>query len=102
MVILAVTVAVSLLSPKGRALRALQNAERYAYRYTVLADDVPEEQRQAAAQRMDRWTSAAQQVSEARRDDLLEHKDRYSAIIREAHEARSAAEARRRSEHHPR
>ncbi|MBP2318323.1 TerC family protein [Nesterenkonia lacusekhoensis] len=100
-VILAVTVAVSLLSPKGRALRALQNAERYAYRYTMLAEDAPEEQRQAAAERMDRWTSAAERVSEKHRDDLLDHKDRYSAIIREAYEARSAAEARRRSGHRP-
>ncbi len=96
-VILSVTVAASLLSPKGRALRALQNAERYAYRYTVLAEDAPEEQRQRAAELMDRWTSAAEQVSEKHRDELLDHKDRYSAIIREAHEARSAAEARRRS-----
>lgn len=88
--VLAVTVVASLVSPKGRALRALQNAERYAYRYTVLDETAPRETRQQAAELMDTWTSRAEGVPQKYRDVLLEHKDRYSRIIRTAHETRLA------------
>lgn len=88
--ILLLTVVASLGSSKGKALRALQNAERYAFRYTKLDDSAPADQRAEAAAKMDRWTSAAENVSPKYRDDLIEHKDRYSRVIRMAHETRLA------------
>lgn len=93
-VILAITVAASLLSPKGRALRALQNAERYSYRYSVLPEDAPAEDRRKAEALMDTWTAKAERVDQKWRDTLIDHKDSYSRIIRTAHEARLAEAAR--------
>ncbi|MDR8018580.1 TerC family protein [Nesterenkonia aerolata] len=91
MVILLVTVLLSLYSPKGKALRALQNAERFAFRYTKLDEDAPAQERAEAEERMDRWTQAAEQVAPKFREELIEHKDRYSQIIRTAHETRLAS-----------
>lgn len=93
-IILAITVVVSLYSPKGRALQALQNAERYAHRYTRLAesdDDVTDADRAEAEQRMDTWTRKAEAVAPKYRDNLLDHKDKYSEILRTAHETRLAS-----------
>lgn len=91
--ILAVTVAVSLLSPKGKALRALQNAERYAFRYTraVENSELTDLDREQAADLMDTWTRKAESVAPKYRDELLDHKDTYSEIIRTAHETRLAS-----------
>lgn len=89
-VILAITVAVSLASPKGQALRALQNAEKYSHRYSKLAEDADPAERERAAALMDRWTARAEAVDQRWRDQLLEHKDAWSAIIRTAHETRLA------------
>lgn len=89
--ILTLTVILSLTSPKGRALQALQNAERYAHRYSSLDAAATPEERAAAAELMDTWTSAAEAVPQKFRDEMLDHKDRYSRIIRTAHETRLAA-----------
>jgi tellurite resistance protein TerC len=89
--ILIVTVVASLTSPKGRALVALQNAEKFSYRYTKLDETAPAEERREAEARMDKWTHAAEQVSPRFRDELLDHKDSYSQIIRVAHETRVAS-----------
>ena len=89
--ILAITVVVSLTSPKGQALRALQNAERYSFRYTKLAEESPEQDRREAEALMDRWTQAAEKVPQKFRDELIDHKDSYSRIIRTAHETRLAS-----------
>jgi tellurite resistance protein TerC len=89
--ILIVTVVASLTSPKGRALVALQNAEKFSYRYTRLDETASEEDRRKAEALMDKWTHAAEQVSPHFRDDLLDHKDSYSQIIRTAHETRAAS-----------
>jgi tellurite resistance protein TerC len=89
--ILIVTVVASLTSPKGRALVALQNAEKFSYRYTRLEDTASEEDRRKAEALMDKWTHAAEQVSPHFRDELLDHKDSYSQIIRTAHETRAAS-----------
>lgn len=93
--ILGITVVASLLSPKGRALRALQNAERYSHRYTVLPESASAEERSQAEQLMDRWTQEAEGVDQKWRDKLIDHKDKYSRIIRTAHETRLAAAAQR-------
>ena len=92
-VILAITVVVSLVSPKGKALRALQNAERYAFRYSRAVENpaLTDLDREQAAYLMDMWTrKAEEEVSPKFRDELLEHKDKYSDIIRTAHETRLA------------
>ncbi|MDI3330942.1 MAG: TerC family protein [Micrococcus sp.] len=89
--ILIVTVVASLTSPKGRALVALQNAEKFSYRYTKLDETATEEQRRRAESLMDKWTREAEKVSPHFRDELLDHKDSYSHIIRVAHETRAAS-----------
>ncbi|MGO1184192.1 MAG: TerC family protein [Micrococcaceae bacterium] len=89
-VILIITVVASLVSPKGKALRILQNAEKYAYRYTKLDESTPAAERQAAEARMDQWTRSAEGLSQKWRDELIDNKDRYSTIIRTAHETRWA------------
>jgi tellurite resistance protein TerC len=86
--ILIVTIVWSLLSPRGKALRALQNAEKFAHRYTQLPEDAPAEERKAAAEKMDYWTQQAEQVEHRYLDELIEHKDQWSAIIRIGHETR--------------
>ncbi|HJF13674.1 MAG TPA: TerC family protein [Enteractinococcus helveticum] len=86
--ILITTIAFSLLSPKGKALRALQNAEKFAHRYTLLPEDATVEQRQEAAEKMDFWTHRAQETEHRYLEELIEHKDQWSAIIRLAHETR--------------
>lgn len=86
--ILVITIAFSLLSPKGKALRALQNAEKFAHRYTQLPEDATTEQRQEAAEKMDYWTHQAQETEHRYLEELIEHKDQWSAIIRVAHETR--------------
>ncbi|WMY77288.1 TerC family protein [Citricoccus sp. I39-566] len=91
--ILIVTVFASLYSPKGRALVALQNAEKFSHRYSKLDDSASAEERQAAEEKMDRWTREAEKVSQHFRDELLDHKDSYSEIIRTAHETRAASAA---------
>ena len=100
-VILAITVVVSLVSPKGKALRALQNAERYAFRYSRAVENpaLTDLDREQAAYLMDMWTrKAEEEVSPKFREELLEHKDKYSDIIRTAHETRLAdARARGRA-----
>lgn len=86
--ILVVTIVWSLASPRGKALRALQNAEKFAHRYTLLDDDAALEERAAAAEKMDYWTQRAEAVEHRYLDELIEHKDQWSAIIRAAHETR--------------
>src|SRR5699024_2524002 len=86
--ILITTIAFSLLSPKGKALRALQNAEKFAHRYTLLPEDATAEQRQEAAEKMDFWTHRAQETEHRYLEELIEHKDQCSAIIRLAYETR--------------
>lgn len=91
--ILAITVIVSLSSPKGKALRALQNAEKYSYRYSKLAEesDTSDADRDKAEQLMDEWTRKAEAVAPKYREELLDHHDKYSEIIRTAHETRLAS-----------
>ena len=62
-VILAITVVVSLVSPKGKALRALQNAERYAFRYSRAVENpaLTDLDREQAAYLMDMWTRKAEE-----------------------------------------
>src|SRR5699024_12402695 len=89
--ILVVTIIWSLVSPRGKALKALQNAEKFAYRYTQLPDDCTTEQRRTAAQKMDVWTQQAEATEHRYLEELIDHKDRCSAIIRIAHESRLEA-----------
>ena len=86
--VLVLTVVVSLYSPKGKALIALQNAEKYAHRYSKLPEDASPDERRKAEDLMDTWTEKAENVDQKWKDELLEHKDSFSKIIRSAHEAR--------------
>lgn len=88
--ILSLTVLVSLYSPKGQALRTLQNAEKFSYRYSKLDETADPADRTKAAALMDEWTAKAEGLDQKWRDELLEHKDTWSAIIRTAHESRLA------------
>src|SRR5699024_5346245 len=84
--ILVVTIIWSLVSPRGKALKALQNAEKFAYRYTQLPDACTAEQRRRAAQRMDLWTKQAEAAAAGNLEELIAPKDRWSATLRVAHE----------------
>ncbi|NWN89335.1 MAG: TerC family protein [Micrococcaceae bacterium] len=86
--ILIVTIVWSLASPRGKALRALQNAEKFAHRYSQLPDNAAAEERKEAAEKMDYWTQQAEQTEHRYLDELIKHKDQWSAIIRTAHETR--------------
>lgn len=86
--ILIVTIFASLASPRGKALRALQNAEKFAHRYSQLPADTTVEDRKAAAHKMDYWTQQAEEVELRYLDELIDHKDQWSAIIRSGHETR--------------
>ncbi|MDO5634572.1 MAG: TerC family protein [Micrococcus sp.] len=86
--ILLLTTVISLYSPKGQALRTLQNAEKFSFRYTKLDETASTQERTAAAAKMDEWTEKAEDLDQKWRDELLEHKDTWSQIIRTAHETR--------------
>lgn len=86
--ILILTIVWSLASPRGKALRALQNAEKFAHRYSQLAEDTSAEERREAAEKMDYWTQQAEATEHRYLEELIKHKDQWSAIIRVAHETR--------------
>lgn len=86
--ILLVTIVWSLASSRGKALRALQNAEKFAHRYSQLPADSSVEVRKTAAEKMDYWTQRAEETEHRYLDELIEHKDQWSSIIRAAHETR--------------
>lgn len=86
--ILILTIVWSLASPRGKALRALQNAEKFAHRYSQLAEDTSVEERKEAAEKMDYWTQQAEATEHRYLEELIKHKDQWSAIIRIAHETR--------------
>lgn len=86
--ILILTIVWSLASPRGKALRALQNAEKFAHRYSQLPDDISTEERKEAAEKMDYWTEQAEATEHRYLEELIKHKDQWSAIIRVAHETR--------------
>src|SRR5699024_330511 len=85
---LIVTIAWSLTSPRGKALRALQNAEKFAHRYSQLHKETSNKDRKEAAEKMDYWTQQAEATEHRYLDELIKHKDQWSAIIRLAHETR--------------
>lgn len=87
MAVLAVTVTASLLAPKGRALRAIQNAEKYSLRYVDLAGQEPEDREfnlLKTAEQSDYWTAKAQAVPERYQEDLITHRDHYLATLEKA------------------
>ncbi|PXA80382.1 MULTISPECIES: TerC family protein [Auritidibacter] len=86
--ILLMVVVTSLTSKKGKALIALQNAEKFSFRYSKLDDSTTEQEREKAAAKMDEWTEKARRVEYKYLDELIEHKDQWSSIIRQAHETR--------------
>src|SRR5690625_5288763 len=86
--ILILTIVWSLASPRGKALRALQNAEKFAHRYSQLAENSSVEERKEAAEKMDYWTQQAAATEHRYIEELIKHKVQWSAIIRIEHETR--------------
>ncbi|MCI2264104.1 TerC family protein [Sediminivirga luteola] len=105
-VVLAITVVASLYAPKGRALRAIQNASTYSHRYVLAlgeqpvpqdpeapeagppaltAEDVTPEERAKLQEKYDYWSAKVAEVPQKYKDELIEHHDRYERLLQQAH-----------------
>jgi len=92
--VLIITVVASLLAPKGRALRAIQNAEKYSLRYVDLVHKAPEDREfnlVKTAEQYDLWSARAAAVPEKYQHELIEHRERYLATLEKARGLRSRA-----------
>ncbi|MBO0594575.1 TerC family protein [Nesterenkonia sp. E16_7] len=85
--VLIITVVASLMAPKGRALRAIQNAEKYNQRYVDLSEKAPEDREFSlikTAEKSDYWSAKVAQVPEKYQADLIEHRGNYVALLEKA------------------
>lgn len=85
--VLIFTVTTSLLAPKGRALRAIQNAEKYNQRYVDLSEKAPEDREFSlikTAEKSDYWSAKVASVPEKYQADLIEHRGQYLALLEKA------------------
>ncbi|GAB3177742.1 TerC/Alx family metal homeostasis membrane protein [Nesterenkonia halophila] len=84
--VLVITVVASLLAPKGRALRVIQNAEQSSRTYLALVESGGTQQElDAARESVDRWRARYEKVPEKHKDALIEHRERYLAVLDDAH-----------------
>lgn len=75
--ILTITVVLSLTSKKGRALRVVQNAARYADQYLSLPRDADPKVREEAGAKFELWWERSRELDDRWVDELTEHRDQY-------------------------
>ncbi|GAA1147890.1 TerC family protein [Nesterenkonia lutea] len=94
--VLILTVFSSLVAPKGRALRAIQNAEKYSLRYVDLVNKAPEDREfnlVKTAEQYDHWAARVQAVPERYQEELIKHRAQYLHTLEKARGLRSGAAA---------
>lgn len=82
--VLAVTVATSLLSPRGRAMSTIRATENLAERYLALPADAPAEERTKINAKLARQLARMPQISDRLKSELIENEQHYRDIVRRA------------------
>ncbi|MFC0580937.1 TerC family protein [Micrococcoides hystricis] len=82
--ILTVTVVLSLTSKKGRALRVVQNAARYANEYLSLPADADPTERAVKSEKFQLWWERSRELDDRWVNELTDHRDQYLALLHKA------------------
>ena len=82
--ILIITIVLSLISPKGKALRTVQNAATYADQYLSLPKDADPELRAELNKKFQHWWQRSRELDPKWIDELTEHRDQYLDLLARA------------------
>ncbi|WOP19928.1 TerC family protein [Raineyella sp. LH-20] len=96
--VLAVTIASSLLSPRGRAMAIIRATEDLAERYLALPAEAPVEERTKINNQLAGKLGKMPQIPDHLKSELIENEQHYRDLVRRAHgehEQYMAQEARR-------
>ncbi|SIK96529.1 integral membrane protein TerC [Mycobacteroides abscessus subsp. abscessus] len=88
--ILTITVLASLLSPKGKALAAIQKVQRLSEQYLELPDNASAEERNELQKKLDDATAKSRNVPQKYRDELIDSEREFQDLVSRArgeHEA---------------
>ncbi|GAA1753401.1 TerC family protein [Rothia terrae] len=88
--VLIITVLASLLSPKGKALAAIQKTQRLSEQYLNLPDNASTEERQKIQDKLDAATAKSRNVPQKYRDELIESEAEYQDLVDRARGAHQA------------
>lgn len=88
--ILIITVLVSLLSPKGRALQTIQRVQALSEKYLALPDDAPAAERADITARWQQETEKLNAIPAKLREELIEKEEEYHALVMRARTAQDA------------
>ncbi|MDT0188700.1 TerC family protein [Rothia terrae] len=88
--VLIITVLASLLSPKGKALAAIQKTQRLSEQYLNLPDNASTEERQKIQDKLDAATAKSRNVPQKYRDELIESEAEYQDLVDRARSAHQA------------
>ena len=88
--VLIITVLVSLLSPKGRALQTIQRVQALSEKYLALPEDAPAAERADITARWQKETEKLKTIPQKLRDELIEKEDEYHALVLRARTAQDA------------
>ncbi len=88
--VLIITVLASLLSPKGKALAAIQKTQKLSEQYLNLPDNASIEERQKIQDKLDAATAKSRNVPQKYRDELIESESEYQDLVERARGAHKA------------
>ena len=88
--VLVITVLVSLLSPKGRALQTIQRVQALSEKYLALPEDAPAAERADITTRWQKETEKLKAIPQKLRDELIEKEDEYHTLVLRARTAQDA------------
>lgn len=88
--VLIITVLASLLSPKGKALAAIQKTQKLSEQYLNLPDNASTEERQKIQDKLDAATAKSRNVPQKYRDELIESESEYQDLVERARGAHKA------------
>lgn len=88
--VLIITVLASLLSPKGKALAAIQKTQKLSEQYLNLPDNASTEERQKIQDKLDAATAKSRNVPQKYRDELIESEAEYQDLVDRARSAHQA------------
>lgn len=88
--VLIITVLASLLSPKGKALAAIQKTQKLSEQYLNLPDNASTEERQKIQDKLDAATAKSRNVPQKYRDELIESEAEYQDLVDRARGAHQA------------
>ena len=81
--ILAITIAASLLSPRGRALSVISTTQALAERYLELPADAPDAERERLTARLSAQLARMPQIPDRLKSELIDDERRFSDLLRQ-------------------